>query len=87
MVPGGSQVLLYMGDQPAQTVTTVPDFTGMNRKQANDAAGAAGLYIRVKGNRSLDPNVVVTAQSEEKNAQIPAGTTVELEFTDIQATD
>ena len=86
-VPGGSQVLLYMGDRPTQTVTTVPDFAGMNRQQANDAAGAAGLYIRIKGNRSLDPNVVVTVQSEMKGTQVPTGTTVELEFTDIQATD
>ena len=86
-VPGGSEVLVYLGELPEKIVTTVPDFTGMNRQQANDAAGAAGLYIRIKGNTSLDPGVVVTLQSETKDTQIPVGTTVELEFTDIQATD
>jgi len=86
-VPGGSEVLLYFGETPQQTVTTVPDFTGMNRQQANDAAGAAGLYIRVKGNSSLDPGVVVTVQSVRKDTTVPVGTTVELEFTDTQASD
>ncbi len=86
-VPGGSQVILYFGDDPQITMTQVPDFTGMNRQQASDAAGAAGLYILVKGNQSLDKNVVVTAQSEIKETQVPVGTTIELEFTDTGVTD
>ena len=86
-VPGESQVILYFGDVPEQTETTVPDFTGMNRQQANDAAGAAGLYIQIKGNTSLDPGVTVTAQSRKKGEQIPTGSTVVLEFADTQAAD
>ncbi len=86
-VPGSSQVILYFGEDPEVTVTTVPDFTGMNRQQASDAAGAAGLYILVSGNGSLDVNVVVTAQSEAKDTQVPVGTTIRLEFTDTKAHD
>ena len=86
-VPGESQVILYLGDVPEETETTVPDFTGMNRQQANDAAGAAGLYIQIKGNTSLDPGVTVTAQSQRKGVQIPTGSTVVLEFADTQAAD
>ena len=87
IVPGDSQVILYFGEQPEQRTVAVPDFTGMNRQQASDAAGALGLYILVAGNDSLDPNVVVTAQSEPKNSQVPTGTTIRLTFADPKAAD
>ena len=86
-VPGDSEVILYFGKEPDAPLTQVPDFTGMNRQQANDTAGAAGLYILVSGNQSVDPQVVVTTQSEMKNTQVPVGTTVILEFADMQASD
>ena len=84
-VPGNSEVLLYFGDTPEQRTVTVPDFTGMNRQQASDAAGALGLYVLVTGNTSLQTHVVVTAQSEPKDTQVPVGSTIRLEFTDTQA--
>ncbi len=86
-LPGGSEVILYFGDDPEITMAEVPDFTGMNRQQASDAAGKAGLYILVKGNDSLSKTVVVTAQSAAKETQVPVGTTIELEFTDTGAAD
>ena len=86
-VPGNSEILLYFGDTPAQRMATVPDFTGMNRLQASDTAGAAGLYVLVTGNTSLQTHVVVTAQSEPKDTQVPVGSTIRLEFTDTQASD
>ena len=86
-ISGGSQVLLYMGEVPETVVVTVPDFSGMNRQQASDTAGVSGLYIRVKGNLSVTPQVTVTAQSVPKDTQVPRGTAIELEFTDTQATD
>ena len=86
-VPGGSGVLLYLDGSPEEETVTVPDFTGMNRQQASDAAGAAGLYILVAGNGGISPQVVVTAQNYEMNTQVPAGTTIILTFTDITARD
>ena len=86
-VPGGSQVLLYFGEEPEQRQVTVPDFTGMNRQQASDAALALGLYILVSGNSSVEPNVTVTAQSVPKNTQVPVGTTIRLEFADTKIPD
>ena len=86
-VPGDSQVLLYLEQAPDARTVTVPDFTGMNRQQASDAAGALGLYILVAGNQSTDPAVTVTAQSEPKDTQVPVGTTVRLEFTDTKIAD
>ncbi len=87
VVPGDSQVLLYFGEVPQERLVTVPDFTGMNRQQASDAAGAIGLYVLVSGNDSLSHNVVVTAQSQPKDTQVPVGTVIRLEFADTGAKD
>ena len=86
-IPGDSQVILYFGERPEQRMVEVPDFSGMNRQQANDAAGALGLYILVSGNNSLSLDVVVTAQSYPAGTQVPAGSTVSLEFADTRAKD
>ena len=85
VVPGNSQVLLYMGEIPEERMVTVPDFTGMTRQQASDAAGLLGLYILVTGNDAM--HAVVTAQSHPKETQVPVGTTIQLEFADIKAAD
>ena len=86
-VPGGSQVLLYLGDRPPELTVEVPDFSGMNRQQAGDAAGALGLYILVTGNDDVDTNVVVTAQNMAPGTTVSVGTTITLEFTDTTARD
>ena len=86
-VPGGSEILLYLGDEAGKETVTVPDFLGMNRQQASDIAGALGLYILVTGNDEISPSVTVTAQSHEKDSQVPTGTTITLEFTDTTARD
>ena len=86
-IPGGSEVLLYLGEEPAQRTVTVPDFSGMNRQQAADAAGALGLYLLVTGNGEVSPSVTVTAQSIPKDEEVPGGTTITLEFTDRSARD
>ena len=86
-VPGGSGVLLYLGQQAPEDTARVPDFTGMNRQQAADAAAGLGLYILVTGNGSLSPSVTVTAQSTAPGTRVPVGTTITLEFTDTSARD
>ena len=86
-VPGNSQVILYLEEEPKQQSVAVPDFTGMNRAQASDTALSLGLYILVTGNTELGPNVTVTAQDTPKDTQVPVGTTITLTFTDTTARD
>jgi len=86
-IPGGSEVLLYLGDESENRMISVPDFTGMHRQQAAEAAGTLGLYLLVTGNTDLSPKVTVTAQSIPKQTQVPVGTTITLEFTDTTARD
>ncbi len=86
-VPGDSQVLLYLDQTPEAQSVPVPDFSGMNRQQASDAAGKLGLYILVTGNTDLSPAVTVTGQSIPPGQLAAPGTTVTLEFTDTKAAD
>ena len=86
-VPGGSQVLLYLGEMPEQALVRVPDFSGMNRAQANDTAGKLGLRILVSGNSEISPNITVTAQDVPPGTEIPLGSTVTLQFTDTKSRD
>ena len=86
-IPAGSQVLLYLGEEPEERMVSVPDFTGMHRQQAAEAAGEQGLYLLVTGNGEISPKVTVTAQSIPKDTQVPPGTTITLEFTDTTARD
>ncbi len=87
VVPGGSQVLLYLDEAVEERTVEVPDFLGMNRQQAADAAGALGLYILVTGNGAVSPEVTVTAQNIPAGTAVDAGTTVTLSFADTQARD
>ena len=87
MISGGDEVLLYLGEEPEQREVSVPDFTGMHRQQAAQAAGEQGLYLLVTGNKEISPKVVVIAQSIPQNTRVPVGTAITLEFTDMTARD
>ncbi len=86
-VPGGSQILLYMGEDVPRETVSVPDFHGMHRQQASDAAGALGIYILVSGNDEISASVTVTAQSIVPGTQVDVGTTIRLEFADTKVAD
>jgi beta-lactam-binding protein with PASTA domain len=87
MIPKGSQVLLYLGEDPDETLITVPDFSGMTRQQASDAAGKLGLYILPAGNTDISPKILVTDQSIAPGTKVPVGTTITLTFTDTYIRD
>lgn len=82
-----NQVILYCGEDGKDGPVTVPDFLGMTRQQANDAAGKLGLGILAEGNSDVSPNVTVTAQDQPMQTQVPPGTVIRLRFTDTKAAD
>ena len=86
-VPGGSQILLYFGEDSQMQQVKVPDFRGLNRQQASALAGSLGLYIHVLGNTELLPAVKVTSQDIPPGTQVDLGTTLSLTFTDTGTTD
>ena len=86
-MPGGSQVILYLGQTAPEEMVRVPDFTGMNRQQAADAAGKLGLYVLVSGNDEIAGNIVAVAQDIPPGTQVSAGKTVQVTFADPAARD
>ncbi len=86
-VPGGSQVIVYLGEEAPEKTVAVPDFAGMNRQQAVEQAGKLGLYVLVCGNDGISSAVVAVSQSVEPGKQVPVGTTVAVTFADTQARD
>ena len=84
-VPGGTQVLLYLQEGPDPRVVEVPDFTGMDRREAAHAAGEIGLYILITGNTEVSGLVTVTAQSVPPGTSVASGTSITLEFKDTSA--
>ena len=86
-VPGGSEVLVYLGDEAPEQTVQVPDFAGMTRQQAEETAKKAGLYILIERNDDFSDRVVVTAQSVPAGENVTAGSTIQLEFTDTDARD
>ncbi len=86
-LPYGSEVIAYFGARPKTETVKVPDFTGMTRQAASDAAGSLGLYILVSGNPSVEPGVTVTGQNIAAGTQIEVGTTIRLEFADTDIRD
>lgn len=86
-VPGGSEVVLYFGENAPEETVCVPDFSGMNRMQAEETAHALGLYILISGNSAFDAGITVSSQSIATGTQVLIGTMIELKFTDNAARD
>ncbi len=84
-VSGGSEVLLYFGEAPAEEWVVVPDFTGMDRQKASLAAGKLGLYILATGNMSIETTVTAATQSIPAGTKVPMGTTIKIGFVDTKA--
>ena len=68
-------------------MVTVPDFTGMNRQQASQAAGKLGLFVNATGNQEESPQVTVCGQKESAGTELPVGSAVTLQFADSTARD
>ena len=86
-VLAGGQVILYCGESDMNQNAVVPDFAGMNRQQAADAAAKAGFCIQITGNTTVSSDVVVIGQSVVAGEPAPPGTTIQLQFADIKAKD
>ena len=86
-IPAGSEVLLYLEEVPEQRRAIVPDFAGMHRQQAAQAAGELGLYLQITGNAEISPKVTAISQNIPKGTQVPVGTTITLKFTDTTVRD
>ena len=83
-IPGGSQVVLYMGDEEMPTEQVeVPDLEGKSPEAAKAALSDLGLYLRATG--AVEYYVSTnkgTNQSIAAGTMVDVGTVVEVRFVD-----
>ena len=86
-VSGDSQVLLYCGETPEAEDVTVPDFLGLDRRKAAQAAQDAGVNLLILGNTDISPEVTAAEQSVPPGTKVPRGTTIRVQFLNTKAAD
>ena len=86
-IPGGSEVILYMGQEKPTDTIIVPDFTGMTVSQVNAAIAGTGLYLQSVGSTNTGGHVTVTSQDVAPGTEVERGTLITVEFTDSSAQD
>ena len=83
-IPGGSQVVLYMGEEQVPTEQVeVPNLEGMSPEAAKAALNDLGLYLRATGAVEYYVSTNVgTNQSIKAGTMVNPGTVVEVRFVD-----
>ncbi|MBQ5911160.1 MAG: PASTA domain-containing protein [Clostridia bacterium] len=84
---GGRIIIYTTEDETADTVTTVPDFTGMTVSEASTAASNAGLNIKFSGNTTSSTGARAYDQDVEVNTEVTIGTTVTVYFRESTTSD
>ena len=80
-IPGGSTVILYLGDAKPEQEVEVPDVDGLNPNQAKERLESAGLFLRAAGVSDYsDPAVTASSQSLEAGTTVKIGTVVDVRF-------
>ena len=83
----GGRVILYTSEtDESNTVTIVPDFTGMTLGEVNSAANVAGLNVKFSGN-TTSATAKVYDQDVKANTEITMGSTVTIYFREATTSD
>ena len=80
-IPGGSNVVLYLGDEAPEAQVETPDLSGMSPTAAKVKLEEQGLFMRATGVVDYtDPTVVMASQSVDAGTMVSPGTVVEVRF-------
>ena len=80
-VPGGSTVILYLGDAAPEETTTVPNVVGMSYEGAKKALEAQGLFMQAAGGSTFySESSKAQSQSVAAGESVATGTIVEVQF-------
>lgn len=87
-IPGGSTVILYLGDEEPPATTVVPNLMDLDYDATKSALEAAGLFMRVVGvNVSYGSSYIAATQSEDAGSTVAMGTVVDVSFLTSELTD
>lgn len=87
VIPGGSETVLYLDQQPEDTAILVPDVAGKDAETASKLLTDAGLYMKIIGAVGGQNTILATRQSPAAGETVEQGTVVEVEFSDLSARD
>ncbi len=80
-IPGGSNVILYLGDETPEAQVETPDLSGLSPTAAKIKLEQQGLFMRATGVVDYtDSSVVMAAQSVDAGTMVSPGTVVEVRF-------
>lgn len=79
-IPQDGIVVLYTDDEKKKLTAVVPDFESMTVSQANYAAAAAGINIKISGNSLSSSGLTAYRQSVAAETEVDCGSTVTVYF-------
>ena len=80
-IPGGSTVILYLGDAAPENQVEVPNVLGMSPARAKETLENQGLFMRAAGVADFtDSTVTASSQSVEAGTMVATGTVVDVRF-------
>ena len=80
-IPGGSTVILYLGDAAPESSNTVPNVTGMTYEDAKDALEKAGFFMKASGASVYYGNTTTAEHQSISGGETAAtGSIVEVRF-------
>lgn len=83
-VPGGSTVILYLGDAEPEETTTVPNVVGMSYEGAKKALEAQGLFMQAAGSSTFySESSKAQSQSVAAGESVATGTIVQVQFSTL----
>ena len=83
-VPGGSTVVLYLGDAVPEESGTVPDVVGMSYEGAKNRLEEAGFFMRASGVSVYYSNTTTASDQSILGGETAAmGTVVDVQFSNI----
>ncbi len=88
VIPSGSEIILYLGEEKPTDMVTVPDVRGKTAAQAQEILARSGLYLKVSGSSSyMSSNAIVAGQELNVGTQVERGTVVVCLFSDNTMVD
>lgn len=81
VIPGSSNVILYLGEEPPAEQVEVPDLTGMSPAKAKETLEKLGLFLRAEGAADLTAaELSAVSQGVEPGETVATGTVVSVRF-------
>ena len=88
IVPNNASIVLYLGEEKPESLSTVPDVLGKTAAEANRLLTDAGLIMRVTGTTAAGSgNVSAISQSVPAGTEMKAGSVVTVQFGDSSVRD